>query len=59
MNRTYYTQFRRLIELDKSIRAGEYPNALTFSARADIEASQKTVQRDIVDFRISNAILWR
>jgi len=39
------TQFSRLLELDRRIRAGEHPNCLTFSA--DWEMAQKTVQRDI------------
>jgi predicted DNA-binding transcriptional regulator YafY len=39
------SQFSRLLELDKRIRHGEYPNCLNFSA--DWEVSQKTVQRDI------------
>lgn len=41
------SQFHRLMELDRCIRADEHPNCLTF-ARA-WEVSQKTVQRD-VDF---------
>ena len=39
------TQFARLLELDRRIRNGEYPNCLTFSE--EWEVSQKTVQRDI------------
>lgn len=39
------SQFSRLLELDKRIRQGQYPNCLNFSA--DWEVSQKTVQRDI------------
>ena len=39
------TAFTRLTELDRAIREGRHPNALTFSA--DYEVSQKTVQRDI------------
>ena len=39
------TAFTRLTELDRAIRDGRHPNALTFSA--DYEVSQKTVQRDI------------
>jgi predicted DNA-binding transcriptional regulator YafY len=39
------TQFARLTELDRQIRDGRYPNALTFSG--EWEVSQKTVQRDI------------
>lgn len=39
------SQFSRLIELDKRIRQGQYPNCLNFSA--DWEVSQKTIQRDI------------
>jgi predicted DNA-binding transcriptional regulator YafY len=38
-------QFARLMELDRRIRAGKYPNCLSFSV--DWEVSQKTVQRDI------------
>jgi proteasome accessory factor B len=38
-------QFSRLLELDRSIRAGKYPNCLSFAAT--YECSQKTVQRDI------------
>jgi len=44
MDRTK-TQFARLMELDRLIRAGNYPNCLTFST--DWEVSQKTIQRDI------------
>jgi predicted DNA-binding transcriptional regulator YafY len=41
----YRSQFRRLMELDQRIRAGDYPNCFTF---ADAwEVSRKTVQRDI------------
>ncbi|MEI7879689.1 MAG: WYL domain-containing protein [bacterium] len=39
------SQFSRLLELDKRIRHGQFPNCLNFSA--DWEVSQKTVQRDI------------
>ena len=39
------SQFARLMELDRCIRAKQYPNCLTFGA--DWEVSQKTVQRDI------------
>jgi len=39
------SQFSRLLELDKRIRQGLYPNCLNFSA--DWEVSQKTIQRDI------------
>lgn len=39
------SQFNRLLELDRRIRAGSYPNCLTFSA--DWEVAQKTIQRDI------------
>lgn len=46
MNRTQ-SQFARLLELDRRIRAGRYPNCLTFAK--EWEVSQKTVQRD-VDF---------
>ena len=38
-------QFSRLLELDRAIRSGKYPNCLTFST--EWEVSQKTVQRDI------------
>lgn len=38
-------QFSRLLELDRAIRAGKYPNCLSFAAT--YECSQKTVQRDI------------
>ena len=38
-------QHVRLMKLDRSIRAKEYPNCLTFAV--DAEVSQKTVQRDI------------
>ncbi|MCE9612809.1 MAG: WYL domain-containing protein [Lentisphaerae bacterium] len=41
------SQFSRLMELDRRIRAGEYPNCLTFARKWEV--SQKTVQRD-VDF---------
>lgn len=40
-------QFPRLLELDRQIRAGDYPNCLKFAAY--YEVSQKTIQRD-VDF---------
>ncbi len=39
------SQFARLMELDRGIRAKKYPNCLTFAV--DWEVSQKTVQRDI------------
>lgn len=39
------TQFARLLELDRRIRDGKYPNCLTFAA--EWEVAQKTVQRDI------------
>lgn len=39
------SQLLRLMELDRRIRAGEYPNCLTFAV--EWEVSQKTVQRDI------------
>jgi len=39
------SQFSRLMELDRRIRAGECPNCLTFAAQWEV--SQKTVQRDI------------
>ena len=39
------SQFSRLLELDKRIRQGLFPNCLNFSA--DWEVSQKTIQRDI------------
>ena len=38
-------QFPRLLELDRQIRAGDYPNCLKFSG--EYEVSQKTIQRDI------------
>ena len=41
------SQFHRLMELDRRIRAGEHPNCLTFAQKWEV--SQKTVQRD-VDF---------
>ena len=39
------TQFCRLLELDRRLRDGGYPNCQSFSL--DWEVSQKTVQRDI------------
>jgi predicted DNA-binding transcriptional regulator YafY len=39
------SQFSRLLELDRLIRDGKYPNCLTFAS--DWEVSQKTAQRDI------------
>ena len=39
------TQYKRLLELDKKIRAGEFPNRSTFSQ--EWEVSIKTVGRDI------------
>ncbi|MEI7902258.1 MAG: WYL domain-containing protein [bacterium] len=39
------SQYARLIELDRKIRGGGYPNCLTFAG--DWGVSQKTVQRDI------------
>ena len=39
------SQYARLIELDRKIREGGYPNCLTFAE--DWGVSQKTVQRDI------------
>lgn len=39
------SQYARLIELDRKIREGGYPNCLTFAG--DWGVSQKTVQRDI------------
>jgi predicted DNA-binding transcriptional regulator YafY len=44
VNRTK-SQFARLMELDRRIREGRYPNCLTFGA--EWEVSQKTVQRDV------------
>ena len=38
-------QFWRLVELDRQIREGKYPNCLTFSEKWEV--TQKTVQRDI------------
>lgn len=39
------SQYARLIELDRKIRGGGYPNCLTFAEEWGV--SQKTVQRDI------------
>jgi predicted DNA-binding transcriptional regulator YafY len=39
------SQYRRIMELDRRIRDGLYPNCLTFAA--EWEVSQKTIQRDI------------
>lgn len=39
------TQFARIMELDRRIRGGRYPNCLTFAR--EWEVSDKTVQRDI------------
>jgi predicted DNA-binding transcriptional regulator YafY len=39
------SQFARLMELDRQVRAGKYPNCLTFAK--EWEVSQKTIQRDI------------
>jgi len=39
------SQLLRVMELDRQIRAGKYPNCLTFAV--DWEVSQKTIQRDI------------
>lgn len=39
----------RMLALDRSIRAGEYPNSVTFAA--GIEVDPRTVQRDIEFFR--------
>ena len=39
------TQLRRILELERKIRDGEYPNCITFAEYAEV--SQKTVQRDI------------
>jgi Ankyrin repeats (3 copies) len=44
MNRTK-PQLHRLLALDRLIRSGKYPNALTFARKWEV--SQKTVQRDI------------
>ncbi len=44
MNRTQ-SQFARLLEVDRHIRTGRYPNCLTFAK--EWEVSQKTVQRDM------------
>ena len=49
--RTYRARYRRLIELDKRIRADEYPNAFTFAK--EWEVSRKTVVRDIEFLRNS------
>jgi predicted DNA-binding transcriptional regulator YafY len=39
------SQLLRVMELDRQIRSGKYPNCVAFSA--DWEVSQKTIQRDI------------
>ncbi len=39
------SQFRRVMELDRLIRDGKYPNCLTFAEKWEV--SQKTIQRDI------------
>jgi len=39
------SQFTRLMELDRQVRAGKYPNCLTFSKQWEV--SQKTIQRDV------------
>jgi len=39
------SQFNRILELDRQIRSGKYPNCLTFAA--EWEVTQKTIQRDI------------
>lgn len=39
------SQYRRIMELDRRIRDGLYPNCLTFAAKWEV--SQKTIQRDI------------
>ncbi|MEI8352587.1 MAG: WYL domain-containing protein, partial [bacterium] len=44
-------QFHRLLELDRRIRGGDYPNCLTFSS--DWEVAQKTIHRDIEYLRDS------
>jgi predicted DNA-binding transcriptional regulator YafY len=49
------TAFTRLTALDRAIREGRHPNALTFSA--EYEVSQKTVQRDIDFLREQGAPL--
>ena len=44
MNRSQ-SQFWRMVELDRQIRAGKYPNCISFSRKWEV--TQKTVQRDI------------
>jgi len=39
------SQFSRMLELDRRIRRGKYPNCLTFAKQWEV--SQKTIQRDI------------
>lgn len=41
----YRSQFRRLAELDREIRAGRYPNCFSFAK--DWEVSRRTIARDI------------
>ena len=49
------SQLPRRLELDRMIRAGQYPNALTFAKKW--EASQKSIQRDIEYLRLAGAPL--
>jgi len=49
------SQFRRLIELDRQIRAREYPNCSSFAAQWEVSA--KTIQRDIEFLRDHDAPL--
>lgn len=44
MNRSQ-SQFWRMVELDRQIRAGKYPNCISFAKKWEV--TQKTVQRDI------------
>jgi predicted DNA-binding transcriptional regulator YafY len=45
------SQFNRLLELDRHIRSGSYPNCITFAS--EWEVAQKTIQRDIEYLRDS------
>ena len=49
------SQFRRLIELDRQIRAGLFPNCASFAE--EWEVSRKTIQRDIEFLRDHDAPL--
>ena len=44
MNRSQ-SQFWRMLELDRQIREGKYPNCISFSKKWEV--TQKTVQRDV------------